>query len=215
MHYTIRPATLQDVPFLARAIREAEAGGGGAATYERLFDLTETECLATLAAMLEEEIDGSELSVGAFLLAEDAANQPIAACAAWVEGAEGQPSSLLKAQLLHHTLGPERFRAAQPRLRLLAEVALERTQGALQLESFFTHPNARGKGIARQLIAAQLHRHPAARRAEIQLTTANAAARAAYARAGFAEQATRRHPSPELAHLLGADGKVLLARAIG
>lgn len=211
----IRSASLSDVPFLAHAIRTAEAGPGGVAPYEALFGLSPQECTAALAAMLEEELEGCELCPDAFLIAHTADGTPVATCAAWVECADdNQPSNLLKAQLLSHTLGAARFRAAEPELRILATVGIARTVGALQLESFYTHPSHRGQGLAARLIEAQRQRFPEATVAEIQLTTANAAAQAAYARAGFAVGHTQTSPHPELPRLLGADGKVLMRRVI-
>lgn len=211
MLYEYRPAIPADTPFLAAALWYAEAGPSSASTYERLFGLSAEETLAVLAEALEEDLPGSELARSSYWVAV-AAGQPVATCAAWLEGAGNQASGFLKAQILPFVLGAERWRAAAGHLRAFAAVNLPRTPGTVQLEAFYTAPQHRGNGLARRLISAQLARFPAAHRAEIQLTTANPAAQRAYEKAGFVADLRKDSAAAEVARLLGAPGKVRLAK---
>ena len=68
--YLYRPANLNDVPFLAEVIMHAERGMSDKLSYCTLFELTEIEAKQYIMDMLNEEIDGCELSVSSFLVVE-------------------------------------------------------------------------------------------------------------------------------------------------
>ncbi|MBK6831405.1 MAG: hypothetical protein IPG92_12005 [Flavobacteriales bacterium] len=75
--YMIRPAAAGDIPFLADAIMGAEASGTDKPGMAMLFDFSLERARELVLAMLEEEIDGCELSVSSFLVA-DTGNGPVA-----------------------------------------------------------------------------------------------------------------------------------------
>jgi ribosomal protein S18 acetylase RimI-like enzyme len=216
--YTARAATEADASFLAWAIREAEASGTPVVSYQRLFDLTDAELTDLLTTLAAEDAEGQELCYPSHRLLV-AADTPVATCAAWVEGADGLPSHLVRAQLLGYVLGPARLQAAAEALQVLAAVAIPRTPGALQLESFAVLPAHRGQGLVSRLIDTQLAHHlalqPSLRLAEIQLMRENEAARRAYTRAGFHVVQETHSSHPRLPQLLPGTGKVLMQRQLG
>ena len=97
----LRKATIHDISFLIETIIEAEKAGTDILSYATIFELTELEIKNYLEAILREEIDGCELSISSFLVAEKNKNLIAASCA-WVECAEGVPSRILKGNLLNY-----------------------------------------------------------------------------------------------------------------
>ena len=69
-NYIIRPATINDVPFLAKTIFEAEKSGSSKIGLANTFNLTENELNNYLIQILDEEIDGCEFSISSFVIVE-------------------------------------------------------------------------------------------------------------------------------------------------
>lgn len=119
--FTIRRANIKDIDFLIETIIEAEKAGTDILSYSTVFDLSKSEVEHYLKDILLEEVDGCELSVSNFLVAEQ--NELlIAASCAWVEGSEGIPSSILKGNLLNYFLPKrciERAIKLNPKLQVL------------------------------------------------------------------------------------------------
>lgn len=119
--FTIRRANIKDIDFLIETIIEAEKAGTNILSYSTVFDLSKSEVEHYLKDILLEDVDGCELSVSNYLVAEQ--NELlIAASCAWVEGSEGIPSSILKGNLLNYFLPKrciERAIKLNPKLQLL------------------------------------------------------------------------------------------------
>ena len=125
MEITIRNAKLSDIPFLVETIVEAEKSGTPILSYTTIFGLNEEDAKKYIASMLDEEIDGCELSVSAFLVAE-LNGKTVGAVCAWIEGAEGVPSSTLKGNLLRFTLPQTCFESIHKINHLINELHIAR-----------------------------------------------------------------------------------------
>ena len=215
-----RRATASHLDFLAAAILEAERSGTAHTVYERLFDLTADELVSALKSMLGEEIPGSELCCASFLLALTEPDGVPAGCiATWIEAEEGPASNLVRAGLLLHTLGADRWAAARPRLELLGEIDIPRAAGALQIEAVYVAEAHRGEGLTRDLIERALAETRAAkphvRKAQILSVAENESSLRAFSRAGFAVTRRTRSSSPALRALFPGAGRLLWERALG
>src|SRR5262249_10829262 len=104
----VRRANNADIPFLVEAIAEAEASGSQHISYREIFSLTDRELKDLLTSILSEEIQGCGWSPPEFLIAEQD-SEAAACCAAWIEGAGGLSSSIIKSQLLIEFLGQEKW----------------------------------------------------------------------------------------------------------
>lgn len=212
----IRRASTADVPFLIETICEAEKAGSDCLSYCRIFDLDEAAFGGVLDSMLREDLEGQELCISGFLIAESC-GVDVGACCAWVEGATGASSAVIKANLLLHTIDPQRVRAAQVHFRKLEEIYIARASGAIQVESVYVRAAGRGRGIAGLLIEhhlAELLRTCTAGKAQVILTASNHAARAAYTRAGFIPAVERWGSDASLLALVPDRGKVLMERSL-
>ena len=210
----IRRASAADVPFLVEAICEAEKAGTDRLSYCGIFDLEETAFRKILESMLLEDLEGQEVCISGFLVAE-IADVAIGACCGWVEGVGGVSSAILKANLLLHAIDRERMRAAQQHFKKLEELFIARESGAIQIESVYVRAAGRGRGVAGQLIErhlAELWPISTAGKAQVILTATNLAARAAYARVGFAPVTERWSSDESLLALVPALGKLLMER---
>lgn len=184
----IRKATLADSVFLAEAIIQADMSGGTIGSYCGVFGLTKDEFQSILIQMLDEELEGTELSPLHFLIAEvDGKNA--AAVSAWIEGDCGMSSQMVRANLFY-ALMPKTAQQHAMGLKAIADsMVLHRTQKFLQLESIYTDPAFRGRGLAPLLMREQARRNFSENRilesAELMTYSGNHHAIAVYERMGF------------------------------
>jgi len=212
----IRPATVADLPFLVEAICQAEKGPSEVLSYCNIFGIDEPELRALLSAMLREDIEGQELCISDFLIAEQD-GRSVAACCAWVEANAGVASTLLKASVLAQFIAPARMAQAQQYFSALKELYLPRAAGAVQIESVFVAKEVRGRGLAQQLITAQFKRlrpQAPAGVAQVILAANNHAAMATYTRCGFVVVGQRNSESQVVARLLPSASKILMQRPL-
>jgi len=89
-----------------------------------------------------------------FLIIEE--NQEKAGCcSAWVEGANGMSSWFIKSNLLATFIPNENLQKAANKSKLLSQVYIERTLGAIQIEAVYVRKKFRGKGYSKILITEQ------------------------------------------------------------
>jgi len=213
----IRRGNLGDIEFIRDAIIEAERSGTSYSMYERAFELTEPELRSLIEAALREEIDGCELCCDSFWLAiRDGV--PQGCIATWIEADDGPSSSHRKAQLLAHTLGLEKWKRAQDKLRALAVIDIPRRSGALQIESVYTAPSARGAGIAAQLIEHAISdcraTRPDVSSSQILSIVGNESSARAFRRAGFQQAATTSTADSHVRELFPGSGRVQWERTL-
>ena len=151
MKINFRNATPADIPFLVETILEAEKSGTEILSYSTIFGLDESDVKRIIASMLEEGVDGCELSVSSFFLAESDGISVGAVCA-WIEGVDGVPSSILKGNLLRYSLPKESLDSAQSINYLIKELHIEYFPNSIQVGLVYVKEEARGQGLVRQLI---------------------------------------------------------------
>ncbi len=212
-----RQATLADIDFCTAAILEAERSGSPHTVYEKVFDLDRAALSSTVNAMLGEDVPGSELCCESFTIALSDGNQ-IGCVAAWIENLGNPPSNLIRATLLSHVLGAERWVKAQPRLKLLSEIELKREPGTLQIEAVFVGTHARGKRVTARTIEHVLARcrvdYPQVRQAQIQSVLENERSTRAFSNAGFAIAQRTHSDNAALRALFPGSGRLLWQRAV-
>jgi len=150
MDIQIRKAGPNDVEFLVETIVEAEKSGGDIFSYTTIFGLDEAESRKYIHRMLEEEVDGCELSVSSFYVAVKK-GVLIGAVSAWIEGLAG-PSSILKGNLLQVTLPKSCFKSLAAAGRMLNELQFDHKNDTIQLGLVYLTSAARGKGLVKDLI---------------------------------------------------------------
>ena len=148
----IREATLDDVDFIATTIIEAEKSGtdrNGTANY---FELAEEEYRKYIIQMLEEEVDGCEISISSFVVAEYEGNI-VAARGGWLEGAneDGLPSAILKSNLFAYIIPEKNMLKGKAKYDIVKDLTIDRESGTYQLENSYTSPLYRGYHIMNRL----------------------------------------------------------------
>lgn len=213
----IRPAQIQDIPFIVNGIIEAEKSGTDLISYSEIFGLNEPDLRKILSQILEEDVPGSELCLSGFLVAFDD-DIPAGCMAGWIEGAEGAPSGLIKMNNLFYFIDRNNMDLIRNRLQIIATADIERENGALQIESVYTAPAFRGKGISSQLISRHIHdhktAHPGLNKAQILLMGDNRNAIAAYAKAGFEIRNEKTSKHPEITRYLPWNTRILMEKSI-
>lgn len=148
----IRPATLDDVEFIATTIIEAEKSSTDKIGPANYFEISEEDYRKYLIQMLEEEIDGCELSISSFVVAEYE-GEVVAARGGWLEGdnEEHAPSSLLKSNLFAYFLPKENLMKGQSKYDIVKDILIERDMDTYQFENSYTRPDFRGYHIMAKL----------------------------------------------------------------
>ena len=213
----IRKANNEDIAFLVEAITEADKSGSNNLSYATIFSLTEEAVRSLLAEILAEDIQGQELCVSSFDIAEVNGQVAATACS-WIEGCDGQSSSLLKATLLNHFVPPECMKTAIAKKDILFEVAIEKPRGALILESVYTRPQFRRTGIFRALLEAKINtvheQNPDVHTCALTVMKTNQSALIAYERAGFRIVSEKTSHDPQISKLLASDTRILMEKTI-
>lgn len=150
----IRKAILSDAEFIATTIVEAEKSGTNRLGTANYFEITEDEYRNYLIQMLEEEIDGCEISLSSFVVAEYE-GMPVAARGGWLEcdNEDNMPSALLKANLFGYVLPKEKLLIGQSKYEIVKDIQIDREPGTYQLENSFTKEEFRGNHIMGKLDA--------------------------------------------------------------
>jgi ribosomal protein S18 acetylase RimI-like enzyme len=216
-HITIRKAHPTDADLIIEAIIAAEKSNSPLLSYSAIFGMSEEEVEDLLRQALEEEIEGQEICHAHFLIAE-VDGRPAAACASWIEGMDGVPSGQIKANVLFHLIGKDKWNAAAEKLKAVAETNIERTAGAAQIESVYTRPEFRGKGLTAMLINEHFKQHkeqnPGLEKAQVILLKNNTSAESAYGKAGFVKTAERTSNHPLAGELLPCPAKIMMEKKL-
>ena len=145
--YKLRPAKIEDIPFLATAVIEGEKGVSNKCSFSTLFNLPEEKVKEYIIAMFEEEIDGCEFSLSSyFVITYD--NEPVASYSGWIECFGGQlPSKVLKANLINYIFSEESIAFLKTKAHIIKDLTFERTCGVLQLEYLYVTEPHRGNRL--------------------------------------------------------------------
>ncbi len=210
--YLIRKAIPDDIPFLIECILAAE-GFAGKSTYEIIFDLSREEITNILTQIFQEDIENQEICLQSFAVIEYQ-KQLVAGCAAWIEGKEEIGSGTLKATAFSYFVSDKLKN--NPKMEAIAEVNITRTFHAIQLESFYTVHEFRGKKLSNLLIDFHIGnlKNKDTHYAEIITVTENTIALKAYQNAGFKIAEVSSSENPLVQEILGGKGKTLLRRKI-
>lgn len=153
----VRPADESDIQFIAKAIIESEKSGTDIFAYSKIYEIDEQSFFELLVNMISEDIEGQEICVSGFLIAE-INNERAACCCAWVEGTIGMNSAMIKSNLMSAFIPRENLMKAAAKSTLLNQIFIERTKNAIQIESVYTVDKYRGIGLSSLLINEQIKR---------------------------------------------------------
>ncbi len=213
----IVPSATSDIDFITTAVFAAVKSGTDILTYSTLFEKSEEELLPLFKEMIKEDIEGQELWLSGFLLAEEYDGTPAATCCAWIEGEKG-PSSMLTAQLLSFTLGTETYKKALEKQEVIESMRIDRAEGAVQIEHVYTAPNYRGRGLAARVIEKQIELYkfiqPEIQKAQIILFKTNQNALNAYTNMGFKIVKEQHSNHPQVLDYFPANTRVLMEKDI-
>lgn len=151
--YVLRPANTNDIEFIADVIIAAEKSGTNHCGLANFYDITVAELKDYLIQILEEEVDGCELSLSSFLIIEYE-GETVAALGGWLEGEneDEMPSALLKSNLLGYVLPTEKLLASREKFDIVKPLQIEREQGTYQLEYSFVKPEHTGQFLVQWLM---------------------------------------------------------------
>lgn len=150
--YVIRPATLNDIDFLAETVIQSEKSSSGMCGMANFFAVTENEMRSYIKQAFEEEVDGCELSVTSFIVVEYE-GKVVGAMGGWLEGdnEDNMPSSLLKSNLLMYVMPREKILKSQENAAVIKDLNVEKEMGAYQLEYSYVLPEHQGQLLTMSL----------------------------------------------------------------
>jgi ribosomal protein S18 acetylase RimI-like enzyme len=213
----IRTANISDIDFIIEAIVGADKSGTEVLSYCRIFDISINDLLNALRLIIEENLGGFEISLDSFKIAE-IEDKPVGAVASWIEGANGVSSGIRKLSAFSFVFPRNRMELSKENLSTVSHLTIDRTEGALQIESVYTHPSYRGKGIAGKLITSHLddrkHANPGLELAQIQVMKENQSAVNAYLKMGFEIVASKTSDIAGITLLLPGKTKLMLEKKL-
>jgi hypothetical protein len=213
----LRNASIQDIPFLVDTIIEAEKSGTNTLTYCTIFGLTEEEARKYIAEMLLEEVDGCELSISSFLLAEINGEIAASVCA-WVEGVDSIPSTVLKGNLLNFTLPAKSIERAVALNHLVRELHIEYIPNTIQIGLVYVSLKYRGQNLVSVLIDEQVSRltkkKPNVTYIYVQVFGNNLPAIRAYEKAGFKTTHVKQSSDMQILSYMPSNKKILMKRVL-
>ena len=133
MNVVIRKATVNDKDFIIKAIIEATKSGTDILSYCTIFNISESDLVSLLSNILDEDIDGQELSISSYLIA-DINGERAATFGGWVELQNGMRSDIIVSNLLMHFLDRDLIFKAAPVLKLIEQTNIQRDPNTIQLE---------------------------------------------------------------------------------
>lgn len=213
--FNIRKAAIDDIPFLVDSIIEAEKGGTEILSYSTVFGLSLNESKKYIKDMLLEEVDGCELSISSYLVAEKD-GQLVGAVGAWIEGNEGMPSSVLKGNLLNFTLPKICIEKALFLNNLVKDIHIENINNTIQVGIVYVSQSYRGLGLANILIEEQIKNllqiSPEIAQCYLQVFGDNKAAIKTYEKLHFKKITERRSENKLIVKYFPSASKVLMKR---
>jgi ribosomal protein S18 acetylase RimI-like enzyme len=211
--YSIRPATSKDLNFIVETIIQAEKSGTPRCGMALLFGISESELRTLLKCMLEEEIDGCELSLSSFIVA-DYAGKAVGAIAGWIEGGneDKSPSYILKSNLLGYYIPKKNIQLAASKSPIIKGIQIERKQGTYQIEYAYVENEHRGNNLTCGILEEHSKRAGNAKKMFLQVFPGNISAIKSYKRFGFHEDTIFHSSNPLCKNILPDDTKLLMAK---
>lgn len=208
--YRFRVACLNDIDFIVKSIIEAEKSGTNKLSYSTIFNISEEEVIRILRLILMEEIDGCELSLSNYLVAETR-KEVVGAIGAWVESAES-PSSIIKSNLLGYFLPKSSIQYAIKDAKIGSELVIDIVKGALSLVVVYISPEHRGKHLFELITNEHIKRNEGVQELAIQVMANNIYAIRSYKRFGFKTSFVKRHEDPRIMQFLPYNEKILMKK---
>jgi ribosomal protein S18 acetylase RimI-like enzyme len=217
MSINIRKAGSTDKDFIIKAIMESEKSGSDIVSYCAIFSIDEDTFRGVLSSILDEGMEGQELCISNFLVAE-VDGERAAAVSTWVEKAEGIASNMIKSNLFMYFMDREVLLNAAAALALVNEINISRDEHALQVENVYTEEKFRGMGLAGKLIDEhiRLQQQAGAKFDKVQviLLKNNAKAIRSYEKAGFTIKTEKQCGDKAIYNLFPCDTKILMERQL-
>lgn len=215
--YLIRKAIPGDIPFLADVIIASEKGRSENLSFTTLFNVPEDKAKELIINMLEEEIDGCELSLSSFYVTEYK-GQPVSGSGAWIEGFGGcMPSKILKSNLISYTFGTESIEFLKTKSHIIKDVMVDREPMTLQLEYFHIVHEHQGKGLDAGLMerieADALAMYPELEKAQCQIFKNNVFAIKILLRYGYKIVKSYKSDNKEIFDYLPYNEKCLIEKS--
>jgi ribosomal protein S18 acetylase RimI-like enzyme len=215
MEFTFRLANAGDKEYVIDAIVEAEKGGHDIISYCSIFSLTEPEFRNLLGRMLDEDIEGQEVCLSNFMIAEMNGERAATLCA-FTECKDGLSSNMLKTNMLLHLLGKDEIMKAMPRMSIMNEVNVSREPNILQFEYAFIDEKYRGQGLLRRLMDEHIkvRQNAGMQMPKLQLMILgnNIAAYKSHERYGFKVIETKVAQNKDILKLMSCDTKLLMEK---
>lgn len=215
--FIIRPATFDDAAFLADTIIEAEKSGTEKLSYSTIFGLTEVEVKKYLIEIFEEEIEGCELSISSFVVAESN-GKVVAALSAWAEAIDDTPSAILKGNLLNFTLPKECIKKAISVNKIISELHVEYLPNTIQIGACYVLNEFRGNrvlGALNKIILDTLTtKHPNIDTVMVQIFSCNIPSLKAFKKSGYTEVTKKESNNKDITNFLPSNAKFVLRKDI-
>jgi hypothetical protein len=199
---TIRRATREDTPTIAKTISFAEHTGRELYTYESMFNLSFDEFITRFSELLKTDEPGHGLTWKSFWIGE-INGEPAGCLALYLEGENGSSSLVMTGLLMQHFTRKEVTEAYQL-LGKYKSIQLPKTPGMYQFDSGAVFGDHKGKGVFQAIFNHAYNElmleHTAP--VEAQVWIANDTAIRTHTKLGFVEQYKKFYEDTDMGRML-------------
>ena len=210
----VRQAEIDDIPFLAKAVIEADKSGTQKSSYGSIFGMNEEQLKQAFETLFTFELEDCEFSVASFCVCE-IDGQPAGACAAWIENYNELPSWQIKSSAMRYVISKEAKLNLQHLNSLVSNYMPARTSGCLQIESVYVEPHFRGLGVLGKMLSYQesYWKHRANPHSiEVMTYISNATAIKGYEKFGFKKDRENIINDENILNIYPSKGMVVLTK---
>jgi ribosomal protein S18 acetylase RimI-like enzyme len=210
----VRQAENKDIPFLAKAVIEADKSGTHKSSYGSIFIMDEEQLTQAFETLFTYELEDCEFSVASFCICEFD-GKLAGACAAWIENYNDVPSWQIKSSAMRYVISNEAKLNLLQLNSLVANFMPARTSGCLQIESVYVEPDFRGLGILGKMLSYQesfWKRRANPHSVEVMTYINNATAISGYEKYGFKKDRENIINDDNILNIYPSKGMVVLKK---
>ncbi len=216
MEFNFTRATSADLAFITEAIYCAERSGASRTWFESILGIEKNKLKEIIKNVLHEEIDGFEWCLNNFLIGK---NNDVNACccSAWIEQDKTKSSALIKSDVYRYFFGSAVLIKESQKLKLLADIAVEREAKVLQIDCVYVDGEFRGNNLLKKMVGNFISLYSTnmeIKKMQATVIAENIASIKAFNKAGFQEVVRTKSVEKDILSFFMGTGQVLMERNI-
>ncbi len=209
---TFRQAAFKDIDFVIEGIIEADKSGTDIISMCRVFSISEGYYREILFDILKQDIRNYDYYMPGFLICETD-GEYAGTVGAWIEGANGIASGMIKSSIILQFLGEEKFPIIKNNLEIIKDFSVSRLFGALQVEYVYIKEKYRGRGIFDKMVGKNIKRNldsNSFNKVQSVLLKSNTSSYSAFSKFGYKVVVEKKSENPKILNFFPYNTRILM-----